>query len=82
MLHLSPLYQIDQGFNNWDVKMYQFRQFWMQFLVLIKFFQFFWFWMIFSRILWFLMGPNAPSFINLLLYYQNPPMQKITVTVG
>ena len=41
MLHLSPLYQIDQGFNNWNVKMYQFRQFCMQFLVLIKFFQFF-----------------------------------------
>ena len=38
MLHLSSLYQIDQGCNNWDVKMYRFWQFCMRFSVLIEFF--------------------------------------------
>ena len=38
MLQLSPLYRIDQGFNKWDAKIYQFWQFYMQFTVLIEFF--------------------------------------------
>ena len=64
MLHLSLLYQIDQGFNNWDVKMYWFWQFCMWFPVLITFFSVFSFWMIFLC-LQFLIGPNAPLY-NLL----------------
>ena len=66
MLHLSPLYWINQGFNNWDVKMYQFWQFRMWFSVFIAFFSVFWFWMIFCTVLWFLIGPNAP-----LHYYRH-----------
>ena len=40
MLHLSPLYGIDQGSNNWDVdyEMYQFWQFCIRFSVLIELF--------------------------------------------
>ena len=37
MLHLSPLYRIDQGFNNWGVEMYRFGQFCLRFSVLDDF---------------------------------------------
>lgn len=38
MLHLSPLYRIDPGFNNKDEKMYRFDSFACGFPVLIEFF--------------------------------------------
>ena len=60
MLHLSPLYRIDQGFNNWDVKMYRFRQFCVRFSVLIEFFFGFSVQDDFFFGLRFLIGPNAP----------------------
>ena len=36
MLHLSTLYRIDQGFENWDVNTYRFWRFCMRFSVLIE----------------------------------------------
>lgn len=38
MLHLSPLYRIDPGFNSKDEKMYRFDSFACGFPVLIEFF--------------------------------------------
>ena len=38
MFHLSPLHRIDQGVDNWDMKMYRFWQFCMLFSILIEFF--------------------------------------------
>ena len=63
MLHLSPLYRIDQGFNNWDVKIYRFRQLCMQFSVLIEFFSVFRFWMTF---VYGFAVSNRPQFPSLL----------------
>ena len=60
MLHLSPMYRIDQGFNNWGVKMYRFRQFCVRFSVLINFFFGFSVQDDFFYGLRFLIGPNAP----------------------
>ena len=64
MLHLSPLYRIDQGFNNWDVKMYRFRQFCVRLSVLIEFFFGFSVQDVFFYGLRFLIGPNA-SYLDL-----------------
>ena len=38
MFHLSTLYRIDQGFENWDVNTYRFWRFCMRFSILIEFF--------------------------------------------
>ena len=38
MLHLSPLYRINKRFDNWNVKIYGFWRFCMQFLVWFNFF--------------------------------------------
>ena len=47
MLRLSPLYRIDQGFNNWDMKMYRFWKFSCGFRFWSSFFSVFRFLMIF-----------------------------------
>ena len=63
MLRLSPLYRIDQVFNNWDVKMYRFWKFscgfrfWSNFFSVLDDF--------FSTVLRFLISPNAPLLFSL-----------------
>ena len=59
-LHLSPLYRIEQGFDNWDVKIYRFWRIWVRFSVLIDFLRFCGFGGFVSTVLWFLIHPNVP----------------------
>ena len=61
MLHLSPLYRIDPGFNSKDEKMYRFDSFACGFPVLIEFFCLFLGFGCGFAVLRFLISPNTPS---------------------
>ena len=67
MLHLSPPYRIDEGLNNWEnVSVLTVLHAFFGFIEFFFGFSVFWFWMIFSTMLRFLIGPNAPLSISSL----------------
>ena len=67
MLHLSPPYRIDEGLNNWEnVSVLTVLHAFFGFIEFFFGFSVFRFWMIFSTMLRFLIGPNAPLSISSL----------------